>query len=118
MPAALAEINRVEASIKVALGDVAKINATPAFRLDEKLKADPALLEEFKKDPMGMAAREGFVIPPGFHIHFINENNEYFPPEGDAISQLQRGKTLPVWGRVEIRFAVGPGCIAACGICW
>lgn len=113
------DIAQVHAHMREKLSAVHQLhdNAIAAFRLDEKLKADPTLLEEFKKDPIAVAKREGFTVPEGFHLHFINENNEYFPPEGDAISQLQRGKTHPVWGRVEVRWAVGAGCIAGCGAC-
>jgi hypothetical protein len=118
MPVAQAEITRVHSDMQTKIAEFQKVNATPAFHLDEKLKSTPALLEEFKKDPIGVARREGFTVPDGFHLHFVNEKNEYFPPEGDAISQLQKGKTRPVWGRVEIRYAVGPGCVAACGVCW
>ena len=83
-----------------------------------KLKADEALLKEFIADPEGVAKREvGLVPPPGAHMHFINEKNEYFPPEADAIEQLQKGHSGNPWRRVEIRSAIGPGCYALCILC-
>lgn len=91
-------------------------NGKAAFHLDRKLKASPDLLKQFIADPVGFAKLEGMETEEGFHLHFINEKNEYFPPEGDALSQLEQKKT-PVWGRLEIRYAVGPGCIAACTGC-
>ncbi len=53
---------------------------TPAYEMDKRLKSNPALLAEFTKDPVGVAKREvGLVAPPGVHMHFVNEENEYFP---------------------------------------
>ena len=102
---------RTLAALKV----FAAFDFTPGYDLDKRLKADPKLLAEFIKDPAGVAKREvGLVAPPGAHMHFINEKNEYFPPEGDAISQLHKGHTGEPWGRVEVRTAIGPGCYALC----
>jgi hypothetical protein len=100
-----------------ALQEDHKRNDKAAFHLDRKLKSDAALLDEFKKDPIAVAKREGMTVSEGFHLHFVNEKNEYFPPENDAISQLQAGKKTPIWGRLEIRYAVGPGCVVECGSC-
>ena len=98
-----------------ALKTFAEFDFSPGYELDRRLKADPKLLEEFIADPAGVAKREvGLEAPPGAHMHFINENNEYFPPEGDAITQLEKGHSGEPWGRVEVRSAIGPGCYALC----
>lgn len=91
---------------------------TKGYELDCRLKADPNLLAEFVQNPPEVAKREvGLEPPPGFHMHFITENNEYMPAEGDALSQLELGRNGSLWSRVEIRIAVGPGCYAICFIC-
>jgi hypothetical protein len=105
-------------SMKQALKIAADFDHRPLYELDRKLKANAALLEEFKADPHGIAHREVEVeVPQGFHLHFVDENNNYHPPEGDAVSQLQAGKHKHAWSRVEIRSAVGPGCVIVCGHC-
>ncbi|PRT04315.1 hypothetical protein C6352_27200 [Bacillus thuringiensis] len=95
-------------------------DCTLLYELDYRLKQDPELLEEFKKDPMEIIVREtGFTIPDGgFHFHYIDENNKYYPEERDAIHQLMFGKTHTEkpWGRIEIRFGIGPGSIAQCDV--
>jgi len=106
-------------AVKGALMSVSDFDFTPGYELDRRLKADPKLLAEFVKDPAGVAEREvGLVLPKGWHLHFITDKNEYRPPEGSAEAQLMAGHSKRPWSRVEIRTAVGPGCIACCGICW
>lgn len=101
-----------------ALQVLSNVDMSPCYELDRRLKADKNLLAEFIGDPLGVAKREvGFVPPPDTHLHFVNERNEYFPPEGDAISQLAAGVHGNTWSRVEVRAAVGPGCIAMCQVC-
>jgi len=105
-------------AVKATMQTLQDFDFTLGYELDRRLKANPDLLAEFAKNPAEVAKREvGIEPPPGFHMHFITENNEYIPPEGDALSQLQLGKDGKVWSRVEIRTAVGPGCFAFCGIC-
>ena len=105
-------------AVKSALTLLSNIDMTPCYELDRRLKADAALLAEFIKDPAGISQREvGFVVPPGAHAHFVNDKNEYFPPEGDAISQLVKGSSGVPWSRVEVRAAVGPGCYVLCIFC-
>jgi hypothetical protein len=111
---ALAESN----AIKTGLELLQDFDFTKGYELDRRLKADPNLLAEFVQNPPEVAKREvGLEPPQGFHMHFINENNEYLPAEGDAISQLELGRDGSLWSRVEIRMAAGPGCYALCFIC-
>ena len=105
-------------AVRSALQILGNFDMSPCYELDRRLKADKNLLAEFTKNPEGVAKREvGLVPPPGTHMHFINEKNEYFPPEGDAISQLTAGQHGNPWSRVEVRAAVGPGCYALCIVC-
>jgi hypothetical protein len=105
-------------AVKGSLHALTTFDFTPGYELDRRLKSDPKLLAEFKKNPAQVEKREvGLVVPDGWHSHFINENNEYFPPEGDAVSQLASGKSGKVWSRIEIRMAAGPGCYALCVLC-
>jgi hypothetical protein len=88
------------------------------YEMDRRLKADPNLLAEFIENPAEVSRREvGIEFPEGFHCHFVDENNVYYPPEGDALSQLSLGSDGRLWSRVEIRTAAGPGCYLFCGIC-
>lgn len=79
---------------------------------DEKQKA-------FIADPAAYAMQSvGFLTPDGFHMHTVNERNEYFPPEGDASEQIASyGDTAERWARVEIRIGKGPKCYALCSYC-
>jgi hypothetical protein len=105
-------------AVRSALQILSNFDMSPCYELDRRLKADKKLLAEFIDDPEGVAKREvGLVPPPGAHFHFINDKNEYFPPEGDAISQLIAGQHGNAWSRVEVRAAIGPGCVAACIVC-
>ena len=53
----------------------------------------------------------------GFHMHWIDSNNNYYPAEGSsAIEQLQKSGTKP-WTRVEVRIGTAPGCVAFCDVC-
>ena len=105
-------------AVRSALSLLSNVDMTPCYELDRRLKSNPALLAEFVKDPVGVSQREvGFIVPPGAHAHFVNEKNEYFPPEGDAISQLSKGNSGVPWSRVEVRAAVGPGCYVLCIFC-
>ncbi len=106
-------------AIKGALQSVATFDFTPGYELDRLLKKDPELLKEFIKDPAAVAKREvGIILPKGWHMHFVNEKNEYMPPEGDALSQLAAGKSGKLWSRIEIRTAAGPGACVFCILCW
>jgi hypothetical protein len=96
----------------------AQIDVTPLYQLDMRLKSDKNLLDEFIADPAGVVQREtGIQAPAGTHFHFINNRNEYSPPEGGALDQLLQQPGGTAWSRVEVRAAVGPGCIAFCGVC-
>jgi hypothetical protein len=107
-----------QVAVKEMLGTITAINLAKGYEMDRRLKADPNLLAEFVKNPEEVAKREvGLEPPPGIHMHFINQNNEYMPPEGDALTQLSLGQDGRLWSRVEIRTAVGPGCYAFCGVC-
>jgi hypothetical protein len=76
-------------AIKTGLEFLQDFDFTKGYELDRRLKADPNLLAEFVQNPTEVAKREvDLEPPPGFHMHFITENNEYMPAEGDALSQL------------------------------
>ncbi|MEH7424353.1 hypothetical protein [Bacillus thuringiensis] len=109
-------------SIKTIYEHISDQNYSELYHLDFRLKRDPNLLEEFKNDPVAVIERETNIkTTEDVHFHFINEKNEYFPEEGSAEKQLMFRDTgeghTTAWGRVEIRFAVGPGCVAICIIC-
>lgn len=93
-------------------------NFTLLYELDYKLKHNPGLLEDFKKNPSLVIEKEtGLVIPKGdFHFHYVDKNNKYYPDETDAINQLMFGENdiQKPWTRLEVRFGIGPECIAAC----
>ena len=115
----ISKMNEVLSAQSISIKSLVDFDFSPAYELDEKLKANDKLLDEFIKDPSGIAMREvGWTIPDGYHLHFIDKDNNYYPPENNAISQLQKGENGKVWNRIEIRSAVGPGCIAFCGVCW
>ena len=103
---------------KATLKMIAEHDFSPCYELDARCKANPELLKEFIADPAGVAKREvNYTAPEGFHMHFVDENNVYFPQEGDAISQLHKGQHGKVWQRIEVRTAAGPGCLINCGWC-
>lgn len=106
------------ANIHRAVTQIAKLDFSALFDFDLRLKTDPALRERFIADPNGVVAQEaGFVVPEGFHGHYIDGDNQYYPSEGEAMAQLKAGKLGETWVRVEIRVAAGPGCYAFCGYC-
>jgi hypothetical protein len=117
-PKLQAEITATHTTAKQLMQKMAETDHTPLYELDRRVKANPALLKEFVKDPAGFAKREvGFVGTEGCHLHFVDEKNEYTPKEGDAVSQLIAGKHGHPWSRVEFRTAIGPGCFMECGVC-
>ena len=84
-------------AVKGALQALAGFDFTPGYELDRRLKADPKLLAEFVNDPEGVAKREvNLVVPNGWHMHFINDKNEYMPAEGDAVSLTEDDGVLLV----------------------
>ena len=105
-------------AVRGALEVFRDVDFTKGYEMDRLLKDNPELLEEFVKDPEKVAKREvGLEPPKGFHMHFINENNEYMPPEGDSFSQIANGEDGKPWSRIEIRTGFGPLCYAFCGTC-
>ena len=107
------------AETKTFVSSILDLPIEKGYEMDRRLKADPALLAEFIENPEEISRREvGIELPEGFHCHFVDENNVYYPPEGDALSQLSLGSDGRLWSRVEIRTAVGPGCFLFCGVCW
>ena len=73
------------------LKEIAKLDLKPLFELDRELAASPQLRAEFIKDPFSVAERYGFKMPQklkGFHMHWIDSNNNYYPAKGSAIEQL------------------------------
>ncbi|MDP7981531.1 hypothetical protein [Bacillus multifaciens] len=117
-------MQKTQTSLKNMINHLEKVDHTNLYELDYRLKNNPDLLKKFIENPQEVIEKETGIKPlEGTHYHFINEKNEYFPPEGSAEQQLMfghenntEGQTKP-WGRVELRFAIGPGCIAVCGIC-
>ena len=105
-------------------GSMAAMDLAKLHALGPKLMADGALLDEFKLAPEIVAQREaGVTVPFGVHLHYIDEQNNYFPPEGNALDQILKEKGLDrPWGRTETRIGGGGGpsaawCIGACGAC-
>jgi len=106
------------AETKTFVSSILDLPIEKGYEMDRRLKADPALLAEFIENPEEISRREvGIELPEGFHCHFVDENNVYYPSEGDALSQLSLGSDGRLWSRVEIRTAVGPGCFLFCGVC-
>ena len=117
----MAEEEEILEKVKSVLEDISNLDFRPLFELDKELAKSPELRAEFIKDPFGVAERYGFKMPEnlknkGFHMHWVDTDNNYYPSEGSAIDQLQKSGTKP-WARVEIRIGSAPGCIAFCGIC-
>lgn len=115
---------KTQTALKNMVNHLEEIDHTNLYELDYRLKNDPDLLKKFIANPQEVIKNETGIVPlEGTHYHFINEKNEYFPPEGSAEQQLMFGHrnstegNLQPWGRVELRFAIGPGCIAVCGVC-
>ncbi|MDO6444123.1 hypothetical protein [Marinobacter sp. 2_MG-2023] len=105
-------------------GSVMSVDFDKVEELGNKMVNNQSLLEEFKKSPEQVAFREvALTLPQGTHLHFIDRDNNYFPPEGDAVSQLlAEGNADRSWSRIETR--VGGGgeasptwCIGVCGLC-
>lgn len=118
----MGEEEKILERTKKVLEEIAKLDLKPLFELDRELAASPQLRAEFIKDPFSVAEKYGFKMPQnlkdeGFHMHWIDSNNNYYPAEGSAIEQLQKSGTKP-WTRVEVRIGTAPGCIALCGICF
>ncbi|PZE21340.1 hypothetical protein [Paenibacillus xerothermodurans] len=89
-----------------------RFDYTIVFQLAHRLKSNPDLLHEFMDSPAAVFEREtGMSPPPATQIHFVNNQNQYYPAEGSAEKQDGQADDTP-WGRVEYRFAMGPGCIA------
>jgi len=116
--AQLLEVPKVFSQARISLQAIAGHDFSPCFELDARCKADKNLLAEFIKDPEGIAKREvGYTPPAGFHLHFVDKDNNYFPSEGDPIKQLTSGEHGKIWTRIEVRTAAGPGCLVNCGWC-
>ena len=111
------EVSHVKSVTTSALVATAGLNSDAVFALIDKMSQNIALLDAFKKDPEGVARQEGITIPAGFHLHYIAPDNSYMPDEAAAIKQLQDHGSTGAWSRVEVRYAVGPLCIGACGVC-
>ena len=117
-PGLATQIHTNAQSVKQGLQALAQIDMTPVYQLDMRLKSDSNLLQEFIADQAAVLEREtGIVVPPGIHMHFIDNRNEYQPPEGGALDQLLSKPSGTAWSRVEVRAAVGPGCYAFCFFC-
>ncbi len=92
---------------------------TPLFELDKLIVTNPQIRQRFIADPRGVA-RElvGYEVPEGHHLHFVDTDNVYYPPEASAIEQLQKEPKSRTWFRIEVRGSAGqPGCWAWCGVC-
>ena len=89
------------------------------FQLADHIGDDGDKLKSFIANPEAYAFSEvGFKVPDGFHMHFVNEKNEYFPPEGNAAEQIASySDSEDRWSRIEIRAGKGPKCLVACGYC-
>jgi hypothetical protein len=87
------------------IGHCARVIASADYgKMREIAKAvyeNPALLEDFKRDPEGTAHRiNGFVAPEGFHIHIADADNKFYPPEDPGIFGAE-GRDQ--WDRMEMR---------------
>jgi hypothetical protein len=74
----------------------------------EKLKSGELTLEK-------LCSESGVTIPAGgWHTHFVDENNSYYPSEADAGVQIESMKPGELWNRAEFRYGSGK---IACTIC-
>jgi len=100
-----------------------KYNHVAFIDLHEKLLNDKKLYEEFVKNPNKVVEREtGIPSIKGAHYHFINEKNEFFPPEGEHEEEYMSGTGQGAWSRLEIRLSSAKGsalatCIILCNKC-
>ena len=106
--------------IKFALAEILdQVAFDKLYALADEIGDDETKQKSFIGDPSAYAFQTvGFETPEGFHMHLVDEKNQYHPPEGYAQSQLQEftdedGR----WSRVEIRVGKGPKCYAFCGYC-
>lgn len=56
----------------------------------------------------------GFVPPDKFHMHIVDSENNYYPKEDDALSQLKSQDVDSTWTRIEVRAGYAD---IACIIC-
>ena len=89
---------------------VHSVAAVPAFskadyvKMREIAKAvyeDPTLLVKFEQDPEATSkAINGFVPPPGYHIHIADAANRLYPAEDAGRFGAENNED---WSRVEFR---------------
>jgi len=107
------------AGLKKAILDVQRDGDFATFmELPDAIGDDEEKTKAFIANPEAFAFAEvGYEVAEGYHMHFVDESNEYHPPEGDAESQLGSFGKDEKWARVEIRVGKGPKCWALCTIC-
>lgn len=106
--------------IKFSLSEIMEnVELDKLYLLASEIGEDEEKQKSFVADPSAYALQSvGFVTPDGFHMHVVNERNEYFPPEGNAADQIASySDSEDQWARIEIRAGKGPKCYVLCGWC-
>jgi hypothetical protein len=85
------------------------------YEIAEAVSKNPALINEFDRDPIAAAKKiNGFEPPAPFHMHIVDGNNVYHPRENDALSQISEKDAGTTWTRIETRAGFAT---IACVIC-
>lgn len=103
-----------------------KYNHASIIELHKRILEDETFKEEFINDPNTVVEREtgipSYVVMNNGkeigHYHFIDQNNNYFPPEGpeERSGMFEDGEGT--WFRLEIRLAASHGTsVATCYYC-
>lgn len=101
--------------VKISAASIGKVDIELMFDIAKSVAENPALLDKFDRNPEAAAyAINGFVVPPGFHMHIVDGNNHYHPAEADALSQISSKDGGQTWTRIETRAGYAN---IACVIC-
>jgi hypothetical protein len=101
--------------VQVSLPALAGADYVKMYEIAAAVSKNPALAVDFDADPLAAAQKiNGFVPPPGFHMHIVDGNNVYHPKENDALTQISTKSGGVAWTRVEVRAGVDN---MACIIC-
>lgn len=83
---------------------------TWAYDVIDSLKNNPQAINDFEKDPNFFIKQLGHDIPEGFHVHYIDEQGNYFPNE-TVLTPTDDGS------RLEARIDKGNVALGVCVYC-
>jgi len=81
-----------------------------AYDVIDSLKDNPQAISDFEKDPNFFIKQLGHEIPDGFHVHYIDQDGNYFPKE-DNFTPSADGS------RLEARVDKGNVALGVCVYC-